>query len=109
MEAVAEAGQVLGRAGGGEGAGDAEEHGGAGAQQRGGVDFARAFEHFLRVRERAGTWKGLDTGVRRLLFEEGTLAMAGGDPGDAFADLDTRTPQLPPHRQAALNAGQSTG
>jgi peptide/nickel transport system substrate-binding protein len=44
-------------------------------------DFARAFEHFLRVRERAGTWKGLEAGVRRLLFEEGTLALAGGDAG----------------------------
>ena len=35
--------------------------------------------------------------------------MAGGDPGDAFADLDARTPQLPPHLKAALNARQRTG
>lgn len=35
--------------------------------------------------------------------------MAGGDGGDAFADLDARTPQLPPHLQAALDAGLSLG
>lgn len=35
--------------------------------------------------------------------------MAGHGPGDAFADLETRAPQLPPHLQAALDAGQSTG
>ncbi|RGP38078.1 HypC/HybG/HupF family hydrogenase formation chaperone [Pseudotabrizicola alkalilacus] len=35
--------------------------------------------------------------------------MAGGDAGDAFADLDARTPRLPPHLQAALDAGQTIG
>lgn len=35
--------------------------------------------------------------------------MAGGAAGDAFADLDARTPQLPPHLQAALDAGLATG
>lgn len=35
--------------------------------------------------------------------------MAGGDAGDAFADLDARTPQLPAHLQAALDAGLATG
>lgn len=35
--------------------------------------------------------------------------MAGGDLGDAFADLDARTPSLPPHLQAAFDAGQPTG
>jgi hydrogenase expression/formation protein HypC len=34
--------------------------------------------------------------------------MAGGDLGDAFADLDNRTPQLPPHLQAALDAGKTS-
>ena len=34
--------------------------------------------------------------------------MAGGDHGDAFADLDARAPQLPPHLQAALDAGEPT-
>lgn len=33
--------------------------------------------------------------------------MAGGDPGDAFADLD-RPPTLPPHLQAALDQGKPT-
>jgi hydrogenase expression/formation protein HypC len=35
--------------------------------------------------------------------------MRGGPLGDAFADLDARTPELPPHLQAALAAGQTTG
>ncbi|MCA0273898.1 MAG: HypC/HybG/HupF family hydrogenase formation chaperone [Proteobacteria bacterium] len=35
--------------------------------------------------------------------------MAGGEAGDAFADLDARTPELPPHLQAALDAGHSQG
>jgi hydrogenase expression/formation protein HypC len=35
--------------------------------------------------------------------------MAGGDGGDAFADLDSRSPALPPHLQAALDAGLATG
>lgn len=35
--------------------------------------------------------------------------MAGGDAGAAFADLEARAPQLPPHLQAALDAGQRTG
>lgn len=34
--------------------------------------------------------------------------MAGGDLGDAFADLDARAPQLPPHLQAAHDAGKTT-
>ncbi len=33
--------------------------------------------------------------------------MAGGDLGDAFADLDERTPSLPPHLAAAHAAGLS--
>lgn len=35
--------------------------------------------------------------------------MAGGKPGDAFADLDARSPALPPHLQAALDAGEREG
>lgn len=35
--------------------------------------------------------------------------MAGGDSGTAFADLDARVPSLPPHLQAALDAGLATG
>lgn len=33
--------------------------------------------------------------------------MAGGDVGDAFADLDARGPELPPHLQAARAAGKT--
>ena len=32
-------------------------------------------------------------------------AMAGGDIGDAFADLEARGPTLPPHLEAARRAG----
>ncbi len=35
--------------------------------------------------------------------------MQGGDLGTAFADLEARSPALPPHLQAALDAGQTTG
>ncbi|SHG77748.1 HypC/HybG/HupF family hydrogenase formation chaperone [Marivita hallyeonensis] len=35
--------------------------------------------------------------------------MSGHDTGiDAFADIEARGPQLPPHLQAALDAGKST-
>ena len=35
--------------------------------------------------------------------------MRGGELGDAFADLENTGPQLPPHLQAAHDAGQTTG
>jgi hydrogenase expression/formation protein HypC len=35
--------------------------------------------------------------------------LRGDDPGAAFADLDDRTPQLPPHLQAAFDAGLAQG
>lgn len=35
--------------------------------------------------------------------------MSGGALGDAFADLEARTPALPPHLQAALDAGHANG
>lgn len=35
--------------------------------------------------------------------------MQGGAVGDAFADIEARGPQLPPHLQAALDAGATTG
>ena len=38
-----------------------------------------------------------------------TSIMAGGDAGDAFSDLEARVPRLPPHLQAALDAGRTTG
>jgi hydrogenase expression/formation protein HypC len=34
--------------------------------------------------------------------------MSGGDVGDAFADIEERGPQLPPHLQAARDAGKTT-
>ena len=34
--------------------------------------------------------------------------MAGEGLGDAFADLEARAPQLPPHLQAALDAGKTS-
>lgn len=36
-------------------------------------------------------------------------AMAGAPLGDAFADLEEAGPRLPPHLQAALDAGAATG
>ncbi len=35
--------------------------------------------------------------------------MEGGDLGDAFADLEGRAPTLPPHLQAAVDAGRFRG
>jgi hydrogenase expression/formation protein HypC len=35
--------------------------------------------------------------------------MQGGDLGTAFADLEARSPSLPPHLQAALDAGLAQG
>lgn len=34
--------------------------------------------------------------------------MAGGTPGDAFADLEETGPRLPPHLAAALEEGKTT-
>lgn len=42
-------------------------------------DFARAFEHYLLVQNRAGDWPGLREHVDRLLYEEGTAALAAND------------------------------
>lgn len=65
-----------------------------------------------------GTWVLTFLGAAREVLEEDEArkiaaaiaglraVMAGGDPGDAFADLDAREPQLPPHLRAA--AGQAT-
>jgi hydrogenase expression/formation protein HypC len=35
--------------------------------------------------------------------------MDGQGAGDAFADIEASGPQLPPHLQAAFDAGQTTG
>lgn len=64
-----------------------------------------------------GTWVLTFLGsAREVLLEEDAAAirealaglervMAGGDLGDAFADLESRAPELPPHLAAAANAG----
>lgn len=67
-----------------------------------------------------GTWVLTFLGTAREVLSEddaikiknalGGLAalMEGRDIGDAFADLDNREPQLPPHLQAALAKGETT-
>jgi peptide/nickel transport system substrate-binding protein len=42
-------------------------------------DFVRAFECYLRVKNRNPNWAGLDDHVNRLLFAEGSAALVGGD------------------------------
>ncbi|WP_308442990.1 MULTISPECIES: HypC/HybG/HupF family hydrogenase formation chaperone [Jannaschia] len=44
--------------------------------------------------------------IRAALAGLGRL-MQGGELGDAFADIETRGPQLPPHLAAAQAAGQT--
>lgn len=68
-----------------------------------------------------GTWLLTHLGCAREVISElearqilaaldGLRALMAGDHlGTAFADLEARSPQLPPHLQAALDAGQSTG
>ncbi len=68
-----------------------------------------------------GDWVLVFLGAARSRLEAGEAAkisaalaglaslMAGGGLGDAFADLEARTPALPPHLQAALDAGLATG
>lgn len=68
-----------------------------------------------------GTWLLTHLGCAREVISEaearqimaaldGLRALMAGDTlGNAFADLDARAPSLPPHLQAALDAGQSTG
>lgn len=49
--------------------------------------------------------------AQKILTALGALSslMQGGSIGDAFADLDARQPELPPHLRAAQNAGLSQG
>lgn len=62
------------------------------------LGFLGTAREVISAEEAALITKALD-GMRRV--------MAGGELGDAFADLEARTPQLPPHLQAALDAGQT--
>lgn len=65
-----------------------------------------------------GTWVLTFLGAAREVLDPGEARqiaaaldglarlMQGGELGDAFADLDARTPELPPHLQAAQDAGR---
>ena len=66
----------------------------------------------------AGTWVLVFLGSAREVLDAETAdlirkalagvarALAGGDLGDAFADLEAREPTLPPHLQAAQARGE---
>lgn len=68
----------------------------------------------------AGTWVLTFLGAAREVLDPETArlisdalkglsaALAGGDMGDAFADLEAREPALPPHLEAARLAGAKT-
>lgn len=68
-----------------------------------------------------GTWVLTHLGAAREVIDEARAAqvadalaalraiMTGGEAGSAFADLEARGPQLPPHLQAALDRGDATG
>lgn len=70
---------------------------------------------------RPGDWVLTFLGAAREIIDEVRAAqisaalnglqslMQGGDLGDAFADLEQTGPRLPPHLQAALDAGQTKG
>ncbi|GAB4258313.1 MAG: HypC/HybG/HupF family hydrogenase formation chaperone [Pararhodobacter sp.] len=67
----------------------------------------------------AGTWVLTFLGAAREVLPEGealkiraaldglAAVMAGGDAGDAFADLEATGPTLPPHLAAAKAAGKT--
>ncbi len=50
-----------------------------GDRLRGQRKYDRAFEHYLAVKRRDPAWAGLDERVNRLLYEEGSTALADGD------------------------------
>jgi hydrogenase expression/formation protein HypC len=66
-----------------------------------------------------GTWVLTFLGAAREVLDEGEALkiraaldglrslMAGGDLGAAFADLEARAPELPPHLRAAAAAGRT--
>ena len=67
-----------------------------------------------------GTWVLTFLGAAREVLDAGEAGriaaaldglraiLAGGDLGAAFADLEARTPELPPHLRAAAAAGRTT-
>ena len=62
------------------------------------LTFLGAAREVIDASEAASITDALD-GLRAL--------MTGGDLGDAFADLEARPPQLPPHLKAALDKGET--
>ena len=85
------------------------------------ADSAGPIDLSLTPEARVGDWVLTFLGAARAVIPEdearkidaaldGLRAVMMGDgPGDAFADLDARPPQLPPHLQAALDAGHDVG
>ena len=85
------------------------------------ADSAELIDLSLTPEARVGDWLLTFLGAAREVISEDEAkkinaaldglraVMTGGDVGDAFADLDARSPQLPPHLQAALAAGQTVG
>jgi len=84
-------------------------------------DTSHTIDLSLTGTQPAGTWVLTFLGAARdVLDAEEALkikaavdslraVMAGQDSGtDAFADIEDRGPQLPPHLQAALDAGKTT-
>lgn len=84
-------------------------------------DASHTIDLSLTGEQPVGTWILTFLGAAREVLEEGEAlkikaavdslraVMMGQDTGvDAFADIETRGPQLPPHLQAALDAGKTT-
>ena len=61
------------------------------------ADFTRAFERYLLVTLRDPNWKGLEERVNRLLFEEGSAALAEDNARGLrlLTDLSARKPDYP--------------
>src|SRR5262249_49362259 len=60
-------------------------------------NFAKAFEYYLAVQARNPNWKGLQDHVDRLLFEEGTWALAGNERDRGMRllhELSSRRPEF---------------
>ncbi|MQQ07268.1 HypC/HybG/HupF family hydrogenase formation chaperone [Epibacterium sp. SM1979] len=64
------------------------------------LSFLGAAREVISAEEAGNISNALD-GLRSL--------MEGGDLGNAFADLEARTPSLPPHLQAAAAQGKTVG
>lgn len=61
-------------------------------------EFAKAFEHYLRVRDRMPNWKGLEERIDKLLFAEGSWALIEQDRDRGvrlLRELAARAPKYP--------------